>query len=408
MAILHTPNEVDLKGLMLASEAVPGTFTLPTRRSNLDFTATPGIGAVKRSQDATGGYDRTNTVRRDFADPSGTIGGAATYQELAIMGKYAIKGGVTGTDDGNTVHGYTYDFAPSFNADDIDTFSALYGVDGLPWQATGVRLSEFNISGDATSTDNQWQLGGTPFLSEAKRYEGFTGVATAATGTTITMTGAGWTVNQWQGAYVFLEYGTGIGAVRQVASNTSTALTLESAVSPAPSATVKFYISGVFPSLAMANYDIIEMEGTRIYLDVYNPSASTLGTTNVSDRALSFNVSQVLNLSNKRRASGIIGRKGRGAREISGTLRFEYDRWDEYAKWIANHELSIRIEKIGPVIDPTAGTHHRARIDIERAVFDAWSEDADNSNMTASLTFLALQEAPVWDVNVVTTLSTLP
>jgi hypothetical protein len=408
MPILAVPNETELSSLMLATEGTPGVFQTPTKRMALDFTAVPGVGAVKRSQDATGGYDRTANIRREFADPSGTIGGAATYQELAILSKYAVKGGVTGTDDGNTVHGYTYNFVPAFNADDMNTFSALYGVDGLPWQATGVRLDEFNISGDATSADNQWQIGGTPFLKEAKRYEGFQGISTGLTTTTLTMTGAGWTVNAHQGAYVFLDYGTGTGLVRQIASNTATALTFETAIPTPGSTTIPFYISGLYPSLAMPTYDIIEMEGTQIFLDVYNSSASTLGTTNISDRVLSFNVTQTLNLANKRRASGIVSRKGRGAREVSGTLRFEFDRWDEYAKWIGNSELSIRIQKTGPIINPSPQTNHRARIDVERAVFDAWTEDADNNNMTVSLTFLALQETPIWNVNVITNLAVLP
>ncbi len=409
MAVTHVPNEVDLRGAMIATEATPGTYVTPTKRLNLDFMATPGVGSLKRSQDATGGFDRSNVVRRDFADPSGTgPGGAATYQELAMMLKYAVKGGLTGTSDSNTTPGYTYDAQPSFSADDIDTFSALFGVDGLPWQATGVRLSEFNIAGDATSTDNQWTIGATPFLKEAKRFEGFTGVSTGLTTTTLTLTGAGWTINAHTGAYVYLDYGSGNGLVRQVASNTATVLTFSTAIPSPGSTTVPFYIAGLFPSLSMPDYDIIEMEGTKIFLDVYNPSASTLGTTEVSDRVLSFNISQVLNLANKRRASGIIGRTGRGAREVSGTIRFEYDRWDEYKKWIENEELSIRIEKTGPVIDSGAGTNQLAQLNVERAVFDAWTEDADNNNMTVSLTFLAYQETPVWNPIVKTTLASLP
>ncbi len=408
MPIRYVPNEVANKGFMLATETTPGTYVTPTKRMMTAFSATPGIGALKRSQDATGGYDRTATIRRDFADPSGTIGGGATYQELAILSQYAIKGGVTGTSDANPNVATTYTFAPTFNADDISTFSALFGVDGLPWEATGVRLGEFNISGDATSADDQWQLGGTPFLQDAKRYEGFEGVATGGTTGTVVMTGAGWTVNEHQGAYVFLDYGSGNGEVRQVASNTADTLTLETAASSAVVAGDVFYISGLFPSLALPNYDVITMEGTKIYLDVYNASASTLGTTEISDRMLSFNVSQTLNLSNKRRASGIIARKGRGAREVTGTLRFEYDRWDEYKKWIGDSELSIRIEKTGPAINASPLTNHRARIDIERAVFDTWTEDADNNNMTVSLAFVALQESPTWAVNVVTDIATLP
>lgn len=403
MAILAVPNETGLKRAIIKTETTPGAFVVPDVPLMLDFSATPGRGALKRSQDATGGYDRTNVTRRDFAEPSGTFGGSGlTYQEMAILGKYALKGGVTGVTDGQSPPAFTYTYTPSFAADDIATFSALFGVDGLPWRASGVRFDEINISGDATSGDDQWQISGTPKLREAKRYEGFEGVSTALTTAKLTLTGAGWTVNQFQGAYVFVNYGTGIGEVRQVASNTATELTFETAIGTPGSQTVPFYIAGLFPTVTQPDYTSIAMEGTAIYLDVYNPSVSALGTTNVSDRVLSFNVTQTLNLAIKRRASGVIGRTGRGAREVSGTLRFEYDRWDEYAKWIADKEISIRIEKIGPVINAAQSTYHKARIDIERAVFDAWTEDSDNNNMTVSLTFLAELETPIWKWVVIT------
>lgn len=401
MPIFSVPNETANQTFMLATEDQPGVFKTPTARMFIPYTASPGVGAIQRSQDMTGGYDRTAKVRRDFADPSATFGGAATFQELALLAQYAIKGGVTGSASGS---GYEYVFAPTFNADDISTFSALFGVDGLPWQSSGNRFDEFNISGDATSTDNSWQIGGTPFLSEAKRFEGFEGTATGGTSSTLVMTTAGWSVDEHKGAYVFLDYGSGIGEVRQVATNTADTLTVESDWSNAPT-NEPFYISGLFPTIAIPDYDTIEFEGTNFYLDVYDANSSTLGTTNISDRALSFNVTQTLNLANKRRASGIIGRKGRGAREVSGTLRFEFDRWDEYEKWINNREVSIRIEKEGPEI--SAGVNHTATIDIERAVFDAWTEDADNNNMTVSLTFVALLEAPIWELTVLTDLAAL-
>lgn len=408
MAIFNVANEEALKSLMIATETTPGTFKVPTRRLEQAFTASPGRGALVASQDATGSYDRTAKIRRAFASPSGNIGGGAvSYQELAMILPYAVKGGVLGVSDSNTVTGYTYTFTPHDNADDIDTFSALYGVEGLPWEATGVRINELNISGNALGSDDFWTVGGTLFMKDTKRFEGFEGISTAGTTTTLTMTGASWTVDEHKGAFVFLDYGTGVGAVRQVLSNTATELTFETAVTPAPSTPTKFYISGVFPTLPDTDSDTITMEGTRIFLDVYNSSASALGTTNVSERVASFNVTQTLNLATKRRAPGVIAKVGRGAREVTGTLQFEYDRWDEYAKWIGDQEISIRIEKPGPVIDASAGTTHNAQINIERAVFDAWTEATDNNNMMVNLTFRAYRESPIWQPVIKTNLATL-
>lgn len=408
MAVHSVPNEVGLRGAMLATESIRGQFVAPTQRIMVPFTAMPGIGSIKRSQDATGGYDKTASVRREFKDPEGTFGGTATYQELAIFSQYAVKGGVTGSSDANPYVATTYPFAPSFHQDDIDSFSVLFNHEGLPMEAMGVRFDEFNISGDATGGDNEWQIGGTPFLTHAGRFEGFEGVATSATTTKITMSGASWTVNEHQGAYVFLNYGSGNGEVRVVASNTATELTLADALPAPPPANVRFYISGIFPSLPQPQFDVIEMEGTKVFLDVYNPSASTVGTTDVSERVLSFNVTQTLNLANKRRAPGVIGKIGRGDRVISGNVRFEFDRWDEWVKWHDNTQLSLRIEKVGPAINVSPNTFHRARIDIERFAFDDFTIDEDGNNITATVGFVALAETPVWSVNVVTNIASLP
>jgi hypothetical protein len=390
---------------MIATEPVPGQFTTPTTRIFVPYTASPGRGALQASQDATGGYDRTARVRRGFADPSATFGGPVSFEELAMLAPYAIKGGVTPVADGS---GYRYEFAPTFDADDIATFSALFGVNGLPWQSRGNRFDEFNISGDATGQDNSWSVGGTPFLSDAGRYEAgdaeFT--ATAGTTTTITNTGAGWTVDAFKGAYIFKDYGSHIGEVRQVASNTAEAITVSTPFSEAVAVGDVFYVSAVYPTVTIPEYETIEFEGTQFFVDAYNASASSLGTTDISDRALSFNVTQTLALSNKRRASGVIGRKGRGAREITGTLRFEDDRWDEYAKWIADEPISLRIHKQGPLI--SGSTYHSVTIDIEKALLDVPTPDEAGTNMTRSYTFRAFLEAPIWKLTVVTDLATLP
>lgn len=411
MAILNVPNEAALKTVLIGTETTPGTAVTPTGRLLLDFTGSPGIGDVRANEDATGSYDRTATVRRSRADASGTLGGPLTYQELAILPKYALKGGVAGVSDSESTPGYTYTYSPSASADDIDTATVQFGVDGLPWVATGVRFDEINISGDATAQDDQWQVGGTPFIREVARLEDgdLEGTVTvASTDTVITVTDGAMTIDEHIGKYFFMDYGSHIGEVRQITDNDATTITLESALSSTPSGGEAFYVSAAFPTIADADYDPITMEGTNVYLDTYNSGASTLGTTLISDRVLSFNVTQRLNLAYKYRASGVIGRLGRGAREVTGQLRLEFDRWDEYVNLVNNTELSLRIEKTGPVIDSGAGTNHLARIDIERAVFAGWSDDVDTNNMTVTLAFRALQESPIWQITAKTNLAATP
>lgn len=410
MAIRNVPNEVALKGVMLATETVPGQLQTPTHRLLMDFSATPGIGTLRRSEDATGGFDRTATPRRQAADPSGTIGGDLTYEELAILMQYAVKGAVAGVSDAEDTPGYLYTFSPTFNADDIETASVMFGVEGLPWQATGVRLDEFTITADATDANDAWAFSGTPFMSNVDRVEGIEFVATGGTTTTAIDADATWTPDELIGQYIFKDYGTHIGDVRIISDNDATTITVETAFGEAVTAGDVLYISAAFPTIATPDYETITLEGTKVYLDAYNASSSTIGTTDVSERVLSFNVTQSLSLARKRRMPGNIGRIGRGAREISGTVRFEFDRWDEYVAWRDAEELSIRIEKEGSVIDADAGTTKLARIDVERAVFDSWTEDADNNNMTASLAFLALLPAsePILTISAKNTLATLP
>lgn len=56
---------------------------------------------------------------------------------------------------------------------------------------------------------------------------GETNTATAGAANSLTRTGAGWTVNQWAGAYIAITGGTGAGQMARVVSNTATVLTCD-------------------------------------------------------------------------------------------------------------------------------------------------------------------------------------
>lgn len=70
------------------------------------------------------------------------------------------------------------------------------------------------------------------------------GAATAGAATTITRSTANWAVNQWANYQVRITAGTGIGQVRQVASNTATVVTVSSAWTVNPDATSVFQFEG--------------------------------------------------------------------------------------------------------------------------------------------------------------------
>lgn len=413
MAITHIPNETGNQVAYFATETIPGTGVTPTAQLLGTFTSNKNR-PIRRREEMTGGYDRYVSPSRERATFDGTYTEDLTYETLPSLMRYAVTGGGTGTSDSETIPGYTYAKSPSFDTDDVDTMTVEYGVDGRGFRSTGVRFNEFTISADHTSTDDVWAFSGPIMLRDKVRLTGdFDGVATGGSTSTIVQASAAWTINAHTGKYVYQDYGTHIGEVRRIASNTADTLTLESPVlSSAAVAGDIFHIAGAFPVISVPEYERITAEGTDVFLDVYDPDTSTLGTTNVSDRIVSWNVTQTLTLTPKYRASGQLARYGRGARWITGTLRFEADRWDEYREWEDDTLLSIRIEKEGSVIDPDAGpaTNKLARIDVEKAIWDVPTDDVDQNNLTLSLTFVAILVPgdPILTVSAINQLATLP
>ncbi len=70
------------------------------------------------------------------------------------------------------------------------------------------------------------------------------GTATAGGATTLTKSSAAWTINQWAGNYaITLTGGTGSGQSRIIASNTATAITVDTAWTTNPDATTTYEIS---------------------------------------------------------------------------------------------------------------------------------------------------------------------
>jgi len=406
---VNVNNEQALSVVLFGTETIPGQAVTPTGRLFGEFVSTKNR-ALRRREEATGLYDRFVSPSREQATYAGTYGEDLTYESFPALLRYAVKSGGTGSLVGGSTAAYQYVKSPSGSVDDIDSMTVQYGVDGLGFQSTGVRFNEFTVAADSTDGDDVWKWSSNLFLRDKVRLPGgFDGVLTAATATSLTMTGAAWVVDDWEGGWVTLDTGSHTGQVRRIASNTADTLTLEGpALSPVPVAGDTFHIAAQFPVVATPDIETIQLEGTKLFLDRYNAVTSAIGTTDVSERLLSFNVTQTLNLAAKRRLPGIIGRVGRGARWITGTIRFEFDHWDEYRGWEEDEEISIRIEQEGSEVEP--GVNRLARIDVERAAWDAPSPDTDNNNMTMSLSFVAaLPEAePIATFTAVNGEATLP
>jgi hypothetical protein len=106
----------------------------------------------------------------------------------------------------------------------------------------------------------------------------------------------------------------------------------------------------------------------------------------------------------------VSARVGRGRREVTGQVRFEFDRLDEWFEWRNTKQLSMKFFQEGPVIDETAGTNKEAEIIIPRAYWNTYTPDERGSNLTATFAFRAYLHAtePIWSVRSKIALPTLP
>lgn len=379
-------NEVANKVAYYGTETIPGRAVTPTAAltGELEITKSQGI---RRTEEATGQYDRLVNPTREPATFAGTYGETLSFESKPALERYGVAGGGVGVALGDGAYQYTK--VPNGWADDIDSFTVEYGVEGLAFRSTGVRFSEFTISADSTGQDDAWMFSSNLFVRDKEKLPGgFMGALTAVTEDTATVENAAWEINQYRDSYVFFDYGSGIGQVRKVLSNTADTLTLEGPpLDELPEVGSPVHVSALLTIVPEPERETIQLEGTKFFLDRWDRDASSVGTTEISDRMLSFNITEELNLAQKRRFSGIIAKVGRGARWFTGSVRVELDRWDEYDKWEDLTPISLRIEKEGSEI--AEGVRKRARIDVERAFFDVFTEDADNNNMTATFTFIA-------------------
>lgn len=393
---IHIPNETGQRVVMYGTETIPGTAVVPSTLLLGELSITRNRAIIRR-EEATGGFDRFVTPTREAETFDGTYGETLSYESFPRLLELGVRGGLTGVTDGNTTPGYTYTASPEFATDSIDSATLYSGVNGMLFQSTGVRFNSWTLTADTTDTDDAWKWSGPLFVRDLDRVPGQE-VVTATGGTTSTVTDstASWTVDEWQGGWAFINYGSFIGEVREIASNTATEVTLEAPVLSG-AVTAGDIVLLVPPMLAVSipEQETIRLSGTKLFLDEYNASASSVGTTDISDRILSFNITNELNMAQKRRFSGIIARTSRGARWITFTIRFEADRWDEYKAWEEDTPLSIRMEQLGSVIDTTAGSRKLARVDIEKAYFDVITPDEQDNNLTHSITGIAAYEAPI-------------
>lgn len=392
-AVNAIANERQLSRNYWGTEVRLGVPVTPTYRMYGDLRVNRARPLADR-QEFAGTYFKDYTPVRGGVVIDGTYAQTLTYEDLPILLRYSVQGGVTGTSDGATTPGYTYVQKPTASRKDIDYATVEGGFPGMPWVATGLHLPEFTISADIDDTEAAWKWSGSA-MALTKDLDAVTsGVATAGTTTTITKAAAGWVVNEFAGGFVEMTGGAttaNVGQKREILSNTATVLTVAGVFPSAVANTDTFVISGTFTAgITDRTRETIEAPDTSVYIDT-----GTIGTTEITGRIISWSVNYNINASGKRFMDNPSGfsRFGHGATVVTGQIRVEGDERDEYDAWTADTAQKIRFQQTGTVIDTGTSTHKLARIDVHNVQYDTLTDDDRDNNVTYTIGFRGFVDA---------------
>lgn len=387
-AMNRVPNEQALSTILVGTQVFRDTPVVPTYKwyGTLQMTENRPI---TESDEYAGTFFADYEPTYGPMEISGTYGEDLTFQDFAIKPRYLIKGGVTGVSDGNTIPGYAYTYAPSPSRDDIDVATMQNGYPGAPKQGEMVLFDQATISADADNSKAVWQLSGNLWARKNDLITTTSGAATGGSTTTLVKTGAGWTVNQFQGAYVFIRTGAAAGNAIEVQSNTIDTLTFVGALPAAVANTDQFEISGRFtPGISDRTRDKIAAPGTVVTIDDY--PGGTIGTTSVP-RWISWSVTYQNNLSAKRFGPDVdmySAKLGRGKIKITGQIRLEFDDPIEFEKYRAKTMRRMRIKQTGPQINASPVTNMYAQIDLPKVAWSQVTQDVRGTNITATYAFV--------------------
>lgn len=133
--------------------------------------------------------------------------------------------------------------------------------------------------------------------------------------------------------------------------------------------------------------EFVRAAGTKLYID---DAGGTIGTTQVTGKFISFSLTWNNAVTTKRfleDTDSISSTIGRGARQITGQIRLEFDSDAEKAKFRNGTQRLIRIERTGTNI--RSGTPKKVTIDIPNAYWLTPSDDPREQNMTLTFGFRA-------------------
>lgn len=385
-------NEVELQKVQVGTETTLGTQVAPTFQlgGNLVINRDRPLSATV-VRDGT--FNVPTSPKFGLTSFDGQYDDQLSFQDLAILPRYAIATPPTATSDGNPTPGYTRAYRP--NSSPFNSFSAEHGVDGLLEKATGVQFNDFTVSWDVDDADGNWKVSG-PLFVKSNALGTVTSDTTNAVGTTTVYnkTGAGWTVDQYAGQYLAARSGTAsnIGEIRRILSNTATAITLESAMPAASASGDGFEIMAAFTALATRVVDFIPVEGTQLF--IANDVAGLATASNeVKDKMIKGSVTLMAKLRNKKFTDNIgsySAKRGRGKRVGNGVITMEFDDWKERKLWEATLPTarSLKVQQLnGPTINVSPATTQQAVITVPKLYWDDINKSDREGNLIADYSF---------------------
>ena len=266
--------------VQITSGALAGTFgagscSVKTRWSNT-YTANGGSTTTLTTATQLTGLAKRYTLR--------VLTGANAGQERVVNDILTTVGGNT------TLY---FDALPNAIAN-TDTFAISSGrffILNAGTQAAG----SFRSYDVLTSTWSSPTITGLPatwgtdgYLVNTASYDIIaTGTATSASVSTLVNSAKTWTVNQWANYQVRITAGTGIGQIRNITSNTATALTVSANWTVTPDATSVYELTGSDDYIYALGNNAVTMYRYQISSNVWTTLAPTVARTGAPGAALS-------------------------------------------------------------------------------------------------------------------------
>lgn len=373
-------NEESLKQVLVGKETVTGTFATPTDRWYGDVQITRQRPLNTRPERRRS-RDGMRNPKFGVVSYSGTYSDDLAFETAPEYLQFGIHVAPAGVSDSESTPGYTYTYEP----DDTfpSSFSLEHFVEGLPRRAAGLQFNEITIGADVGNADGNWTFSGSLVITSDAMRTPTAGTATGGSTTTIVDSGAPWTSNSEQGKYVRINDAGDAsieGVIRQIASNTTTTLTLDQALPAAAASGDTFEIMPLMTTgVADRTLNYIPTQGTELTIAGYP----------ISDKLISFSTVLLNNIRSKRFLNNIgvnSAKRGYGDRVQTLTMVLEFDDWNDYL----NYESDFPVEQEviisndnGPTIDSGAGTKHEATITMPRVV---WNSMDPNQNRDGNIT----------------------